>query len=107
MNALRRAIAAALCCSIPPALAQNTIDPVTQTLDPSIQESTIFGHSTTPQPNLVQSLTPVLISDTRVYNATLQQGFLSGGSVSVNFTNHYLNENSPTDILNPSSAPNL
>jgi Outer membrane protein len=83
------------------------IGPVTQTLDPSIQESTIFGHRTTPQPNLVQSITPVLISDTRVYNATLQQGLLSGGSLSVNFSNHYLNENSPTDVLNPSSAPAL
>src|SRR5260370_26167623 len=83
------------------------IGPVTQNLDPSIQESTIFGHRTTPQPNLVQSVTPVLISGTRVYNATLQQGLLSGGSVSVNFSNHYLNENSPTDVLNPSSAPSL
>jgi hypothetical protein len=34
-----------------------------------------FGHRTTPQPNIVQSITPVLISNTRVYNATLQQGF--------------------------------
>ena len=83
------------------------IGPVTQNLDSSIQESTIFGHRTTPQPNLVQSITPVLISNTRVYNATLQQGLLSGGSLSVNFSNHYLNENSPTDVLNPSSAPAL
>jgi outer membrane protein len=83
------------------------VGPVTQNLDPSVQESTIFGHRTTPQPNIVQSLTPALISNTRVYNATLQQGFLTGGSVSVNYNNHYLNENSPTDVLNPSSAPNL
>src|SRR5260370_10640307 len=83
------------------------IGPVTQNLDPSIQESTIFGHRTTPQPNLVQSVTPVLISDKRVYNATLQQGLLSGGSVSINFNNHYLKQSSPTDVLNPSSGPSL
>ncbi len=83
------------------------IGPVTQTLDPSIQEATTFSHTTTPQPNLVQSITPVLITNTRVYNASYQQGFLSGGSVTLNYTNHYLNENAPTDLLNPSSAPNL
>jgi outer membrane protein TolC len=83
------------------------IGPVAQTLDPSIQESTIFGHRTTPQPNIVQSITPVLIDNTRVYNATLQEGFLTGGSVTVNYTNHYLNENSPTNVLNPSSSANL
>jgi outer membrane protein len=83
------------------------VGPVTQTLDPSIQESTIFGHRSTPQPNLVQSITPVLVAETRVYNATFQEGFLSGGSVSINFSNHYLKENSPTDVLNPSSAPVL
>jgi hypothetical protein len=66
------------------------VGPVTQNLDPSIQESTIFGHRTAPQPNIVQSITPVLISSTHVYNATLQEGFLTGGSVSVNYTNHYL-----------------
>jgi outer membrane protein len=83
------------------------VGPVTQNLDPSIQESTIFGHRTTPQPNIVQSITPVLISNTRVYNATLQEGFLSGGSISVNYNNHYLKENSPTDVLNPSSSASL
>jgi outer membrane protein len=83
------------------------VGPVTQNLDPSIQESTIFGHRTAPQPNIVQSITPVLISSTHVDNATLQGGFLTGGSASINYTNHYLKENSPTDVLNPSSAPNL
>jgi outer membrane protein TolC len=82
------------------------IGPTTQTLDPSLQDSTTFGHRTLPQPNIVQT-TPVLIQDQRVYRGSLQEGFLSGGSVSVLYTNQYLNENSPTDVLNPSSAPNL
>lgn len=83
------------------------VGPVTQTLDPSITESNTFSHRTTPQPNITQSLTLALVSNTRAYTGSYQQGFLSGGSVSVSYTDHYLNENSPTDILNPSVAPNL
>ena len=83
------------------------IGPVTQTLDPAFQETTTFGHQTTPQPNVVQSLTPALVSNTRVYTGTLQQGLITGGSVSVTYSDHYLNENSSSDVLNPSVAPNL
>ena len=83
------------------------IGPITQTLDPTIQESTVFSHQTVPQQNNTQSATPVLISKTRVFSTTYQQGFLSGGNVNVGFKNSYLNENAPTDVLNPSSAPSL
>lgn len=83
------------------------VGPVTQTLDPAFQQSAIFSHTTAPQPNLVQSVTPVLISNTRFFNTSIQQGFLSGGGFTVTYGDHYLNENSPTDVLNPSSAPNL
>ncbi len=83
------------------------IGPVTANLDPIIQESSIFSHTTTPQPNATQSRTASLISDTRVNSVSLQQGFLSGGSVTLTFRNNYLKENSPTDVLNPSVAPNL
>jgi outer membrane protein len=83
------------------------VGPVTQTLDPSFQESTVFSHKTAPQANIVQSVIPVLISNTRVYNGTFTEGFLTGGSVSVNYNNHYLNENAPTDVLNPSSSSTL
>jgi outer membrane protein len=83
------------------------IGPVAQTLDPNIQEASTFSHTTTPQPNVVQSFTPVLITDTRAHSAAYQQGFLTGGSATLKYTDNYLNENSPTDVLNPSSAPNL
>jgi outer membrane protein len=83
------------------------VGPVTQTLDPSLQESTVFSHKTTPQANIVQSVIPVLISNTRVYNGTFTEGFLTGGSVSVNYNDHYLKENAPTDVLNPSSSSTL
>lgn len=83
------------------------VGPVTQTLDPSIQESSTFSHTTFPQPNTIQSVTPVLISNTRAHSGSYQQGFLTGGSVTATYTDNYLNENAPTDVLNPSTATNL
>jgi outer membrane protein len=80
------------------------IGPVTQNLDPTIQQTAGFGHTSAPQVNATQSQTNELISNTRVYNTSLQQGFLTGGSATLSYTDHYLNENAPTDLLNPSSA---
>ena len=83
------------------------IGPVTQTLDPTFQETSTFSHTTAPQPNVVQSLTPILISETHEHSATYQQGFLTGGNITAAFTENYLKENAPTDLLNPSSAVGL
>jgi len=83
------------------------VGPVTANLDPSIQESTSFIHRTSPQPNSVQSVTSVLVQGARNYSASYQEGFLTGGSVTVTYADHYLNENAPTDTLNPSVAPTL
>jgi len=83
------------------------IGPVSQTLDPIIQESTVFSHQTAPQSDTVQSILPVLISNTRNSSFAYQQGFLIGGNVSATYRDSYLNENAPTDVLNPSSAPSL
>jgi outer membrane protein len=49
----------------------------------------------------------VLIQGQRVYSGSYQQGFLTGGGVNVSYNEHYLNENSPSDFLNPSVAPTL
>ena len=83
------------------------IGPVTQNLDPSVQETTTFAHTSSPQPDVIQSLVANLISNTHVYTGAFQEGFLTGGAVSVNYSEHYLNENAPSDVLNPSVAPNL
>lgn len=83
------------------------IGPTTQTLDPTFQEATTFSHRSIPQVNSVQSVTNVLVQNQRIYNGSLQEGFLSGGSITVSYTDHYLNENAPTDVLNPSVAPTL
>jgi outer membrane protein TolC len=81
------------------------IGPVTQNLDPSLQETTTFTHKSSPQQNSQQSVVQNLVTNTRVYNVNLQEGFLTGGTVTLNYNNHYLNENAPTDVLNPSVAP--
>ncbi len=83
------------------------IGPVTQTLDPIIQETSVFSHTTAPQPNATQSITSVLVDATHVNNVSIQYGLVSGGSVSLSYSDHYLKENAATDQLNPTSAPNL
>jgi outer membrane protein len=81
------------------------VGPVTANLDPAFQESDTFSHRSNPQPNVVQSQTPVLIQGARNFTASYQQGFLSGGNITVSFAEHFLNENAPSDVLNPSVAP--
>jgi outer membrane protein TolC len=83
------------------------IGPVTQNLDPIVQETTTFSHTSTPQPDPEQSQVLSLIQNTRGYSGTFQQGLLSGGIASVSYTEHYLNENAPTDVLNPTVAPSV
>jgi outer membrane protein TolC len=83
------------------------IGPIAQTLDPVIQESTTFSHQTAPEADTVQSVLPVLVSNTRSSSSSYQEGFLTGGNVTVTYKDSYLNENAPTDVLNPSSAPSL
>ncbi len=83
------------------------VGPVTQTLDPSIQEASTFAHRTSPQSNSSQSLTQALVDASRNNTLTYQQGFLTGGSASVTYRDSYLKENSPSNILNPSTAQSL
>lgn len=83
------------------------IGPVTQVLDPLIQETSVFSHNTTPEPNATQSVTSALVSSTHVHNISIQQGFVSGGSATLSYSDHYLKENAATDQLNPTSAPSL
>src|SRR5580704_1347718 len=59
------------------------VGPITQVLDPLIQETSTFSHVTTPEPNVVVSGIPALASNSRVHTATIQQGLLTGGTVSL------------------------
>jgi len=83
------------------------VGPVTPVFDPSIQESDAFSHRSNPQANTILSQTRNLVQGARTYSGTYQEGFLTGGSVTVNYSDHYLNENAPLDVLNPSVAPAL
>lgn len=83
------------------------IGPVTQNLDPSILESSAFSHKSNPQPNSVQSQVTNLITNTRFLSVAVQEGSLTGGTATLTYKDNYLNENAPSDVLNPTSAPNL
>jgi outer membrane protein len=83
------------------------IGPVTPNLDPIVQETTTFSHTSSPQVDSVQSEVLNLIQATHVYSGSYQQGLISGGIAQVSYSEHYLNENAPTDVLNPSVAPSL
>ena len=83
------------------------IGPVAPNYDPTLQNSTTFSHLTTPYSNLqVAEINPV-VDTTHAYTTRLQQGIETGGSYYVREDEHYLNENAPSDNLNPSVAPQL
>jgi outer membrane protein len=83
------------------------IGPVTQNLDPVLQESSTFSHLSSPQPDEIQSGVFNLVEATHVYTGGYQQGFLLGGIVSVQYSDHYLSENASSDLLNPTVAPSV
>jgi outer membrane protein len=83
------------------------LGPVTQNLDPTIQSTTTYAHRSIPQPNAVQSLTPVLVQDLVNTSYSVQQGLLSGGNFTLSLRGNWLEENSPSNLLNPSWATTL
>jgi outer membrane protein TolC len=83
------------------------IGAVTPNLDPVLQGTINFSHLTQPQANQSVSQTTSLIQSTRVYNATVQQGTLTGGSFTYRDYQQHFQENAPTDLLNPVSAPRM
>ncbi len=83
------------------------IGPVTPNLDPIVQSTNTWSHKTTPLPNEVVSGTASLVDNTRNYSTSITEGFLSGGQAQITYRDSYLNENAPTDLLNPTNAPVL
>jgi outer membrane protein len=81
------------------------IGPVTQNLDPVLQNGTSFSHTTYPYPITYVSGTPTLISTQHVYDTFVQEGLLSGGYAQVSANESYEKQNAPTDYLNPSVEP--
>jgi len=78
---------------------------VTPNLDPVLQNSTTFEHLSQPQLFAVVSGTPALIQSIRAYSTFVQEGFLSGGYVRFTDYEQFLNENAPTDALEPQRGP--
>ena len=81
------------------------IGPITQVLDPTLQNTTVFSHLTQPQANSLVSHTNSLVAVTHNYNTVLTQGLLTGGYVQFRDYEQYLKENAPTDALNPGLGP--
>jgi outer membrane protein TolC len=83
------------------------IGPITQVLDPVVQDLSFWGHFTIPQNNTLQSGTTALIDGKRVTSASISQGLLTGGTISLSGNASYLNENALSDTLNPTDAGSL
>jgi outer membrane protein len=78
---------------------------VTPNLDPVLQNSTTFAHLSQPQFNAVVSQTPALIQTIRTYSTFVQEGLVSGGYVRITDYEQFLNENAPSDALEPQRGP--
>lgn len=83
------------------------IGAITPNLDPILQNTTTFAHLTQPQDNTVVSQTNSLIQSIHTYNTVLQEGLLSGGLAQFRDYSQSLQENSPTDSLNPAVGPHM
>ena len=80
------------------------IGSVTPVLDPIFQQVQTYSHRSSPQPLQRQSQTSNLISNTRNYQTAIQQGLITGGQATLTYADSYLNENAPSNLLNPSNG---
>lgn len=83
------------------------IGAVTPNLDPVLQSTINFSHLTQPQANQSVSQTTSLVQGIRQYNTTVQEGTLTGGTFAYRDYQQHFEENAPTDLLNPVSAPRM
>lgn len=77
-------------------------------LDPVISVGARAGHSTTPQSNTIGTGGVTgLITDQRLTSVNLQQGFLTGTTVSLGYFQMYSESNSRGQSLNPINSGNM
>ncbi|HVT91796.1 MAG TPA: TolC family protein [Bryobacteraceae bacterium] len=81
------------------------IGPVTSNLDAVMQNTMVWSHASFPQENTVVSQTPTLVDTRHTYTNAVQQGLLTGGYLQVSANEYFLEENAPSNALNPSVAP--
>jgi hypothetical protein len=80
---------------------------VAPNFDPNLQSTATFSHLSQPQANTILSQTDELIQSIHTYNTVVQEGLLTGGLISYRDYEQYLNENSPSDVLNPAVGPHM
>ena len=83
------------------------LGPAIPSLDPTILGVASFGHTTSPQSNLVLISTPVLVDTTRTYEAQYVQNFDFGLSAQLTYTSTRVGINSTSYSLNPFTSGDL
>jgi outer membrane protein len=76
-------------------------------LDPVLTSTISWGHFTAPQTTAFLYGTTSLVSTQRNYNFSVSQGFLSGGTAQLSFTNLIQNQNSGRSDINPITTGQL
>jgi outer membrane protein len=75
--------------------------------DPAIFGQLNWAHQTTPQTNTVTTGTSTMLTNIFIADAGIQQGFGSGGQVSLAFNNSHQSINSVRNAYNPFTSSNL
>ena len=83
------------------------IGPITPNLDPVLQHTSAYLHLTFPQAITALSQTPTLVNTEHIYDTAVTQGLITGGALQVSANEQYLEQNAPSDILNPAVAPSV
>lgn len=83
------------------------IGPVTPTLDPVVQSTEAFSHRSILYPFTLVAGEFNLQQNARNYSESISTGVITGGKVSLTYNDNYLNENAPTDLLNPENGTTL
>ena len=71
-------------------------------LDPYIQGTAKFAHTSTPQSSTLVTGTPALVNDQDSGQVTLNQSFLTGTTYSVGYADIWSKTNSVNNLINPS-----
>lgn len=83
------------------------IGPTVPTLDPVFSDVQTYSHTSSPQSDVIQTQILNWIQNQRGYTESLSAGLITGGQISLTYNDSYLNENVPTDLLNPSTFTTL
>ncbi len=75
--------------------------------DPFVTGNLNFGHTTSPQSNTVFTGTSALVTTNQTANFGVQQSFLTGGTVALNYDNIVENQNSFRSTVNPFTTSSL